>query len=161
MNAAGMTVWSDAFSEGGTIPDQCPHTFVGGGNVSPHLAWSGAPAKTASFAITCWDPDAPTTVGFSHWVRFDSPAATRAVAPGDPARGPVIDGITDWGDRGYGGMAPPPGDSPHRYIFALYALDVPTLGVDAATTYAKFRFLARTHTLEVASVTGLYGLPGA
>jgi phosphatidylethanolamine-binding protein (PEBP) family uncharacterized protein len=58
-------------------------------------------------------------------------------------------------------MAPPPGDSPHRYIFALYALDVPTLGVDAATTYAKFRFLARTHTLEVASVTGLYGLPGA
>ena len=67
-------------------------------------------------------------------------------------------GFTDYGESAYGGMAPPPGDPPHRYQFTVYALDVPRLGGgDERTTYAKFRFLIRGHVLAQGTLTGLFG----
>jgi len=149
-----LTVRSALFEEGADIPRSAAHLMVGGGNVSPDLSWSAGPEGTRTYAVTCYDPDAPTTVGFSHWVRFDIPLEVGAVPAG--ASGPGIDGFTDWGESRYGGMAPPAGDPPHRYQFTVFALDVDTLGVDATTTYAKFRFLIRGHVLAQGTLTGKF-----
>jgi len=155
---ADITVRSNQFEAGGRIPRRHAHSMAGGENVSPHLAWDGVPDGTKSIAITCWDPDAPTTVGFTHWVRTGiAPTVTElgegAGGPGEPGHG-----ITDWGQAGYGGMAPPDGDPPHHYRFTVYALDAPakTLGLDDTATYAKFRFLIRGHVLASGTLTGLF-----
>lgn len=160
--AGTLKVTSTLFDEGATIPRSAAHTFAGGDNVSPDLSWSGVPAATRSVAVTCYDPDAPTTVGFVHWVLFDLPPGTTSLAAGAGATGKnpagSVLGFTDWGESQYGGMAPPPGDDPHHYQFTVYALDVPKLGVDETTTYAKFRFLTRESTLATGTLTGRFGL---
>lgn len=156
---ATITVRSDQFEDGGKIPRRHAHSMGGGENVSPHLAWEGVPDGTKSIAITCWDPDAPTTVGFTHWVRTGiAPTATEMPEGAGTASGDWQDGISDWGENGYGGMAPPAGDPPHHYHFTVYALDAPaaTLGLDEKATYAKFRFLIRGHDLASGTLTGLF-----
>lgn len=159
-----ITVVSALFGDGERIPASAAHSAAGGGNVSPDLSWTGVPDGTRSLAVTCYDPDAPTTVGFSHWLLFDLDPAMSALEPGMGARGrnPTgsVLGFTDWGESQYGGMAPPPDDPPHRYIFTAWALDVPTLGVDETTTYAKFNFLTRGHVLAKGALTGLFGSGG-
>ena len=133
--------------------------YVGGDDISPHLAWSGAPEATKSFGLTMWDPDAPTTVGFTHWLRFDIPVARASFAAGsNNERGEWIEGIVDTGVSSYMGMAPPAGDDPHHYIFTIYALDVDSLGIGDKTTYAMFRFQIRDHILDSATVTGRYSV---
>ena len=81
--------------------------------------------------MTCYDPDAPTTVGFTHWVLFNLPPDLKGLSAGAGAAGKAPKGatfgFTDYGENVYGGMAPPPGDPPHRYQFTVYALDVPRL----------------------------------
>lgn len=159
--AAALSVTSGMFSDGGRIPREAAHPSVGGDNTSPDLSWSGLPDGTLSLAVTCYDPDAPTTVGFSHLVLFDIPADTTSLAAGAAVperqpRGSVL-GYTDFGERRYGGMAPPPG-APHRYQFTVFALGVPSLEADGATTYAKFRFLIREHTLASGTLTGLFSV---
>jgi hypothetical protein len=156
--AESLTVRSELFADGDTIPLSAAHSMVGGGNVSPDLSWDAGPAGTESYAVTCWDPDAPTTVGFSHWLVFDLPATVTALNAG--AQGQGVTGFSDWGESRYGGMAPPAGDSPHRYIFTVYALDTASLGVDETTTYAKFRFLIRGHVLAEGVLTGLFAVGG-
>src|ERR1700736_6760125 len=81
---ATLTVTSSVFRDGQTIPQSAVFDDFGctGNNQSPDLAWSGAPAGTKSFAVTMDDPDAPTTVGFVHWVLFDIPADVTSLAPG-------------------------------------------------------------------------------
>jgi len=156
-----MQLRSDDFEEGGALPARAAHPYAAGENLSPHLAWEGAPPGTASFALTCWDPDAPTGVGFVHWVRFDIPAGVHELAAGlGTAAGSWVDGFTDWGEPRYGGMAPPPGDEPHHYIFTVYALGVASLGLDATTTYAKFRFLSAEHVLASAQLVGRFSVAG-
>jgi len=155
---ADLTVTSSMFTHGETIPAKAAHTFAGGNNVSPDLSWSGAPDGTKSFAVTCYDPDAPTTVGFVHWVLFNiDPGTTKldagAGASGKQPSGSVL-GFTDWGESQYGGMAPPPGD-PHHYHFTVWALD-DTLDLDQTTTYAKFNFMTRGHVLAKGTLTGLF-----
>ncbi|SRR5579875_610419 len=152
-----LTVQSTLFHEGEMIPISAAHSMVGGSNLSPDLSWSPGPEGTRSYAVTCYDPDAPTTVGFSHWVRFGIPADVHALAAG--ASGPGVDGFSDWGESRYGGMAPPPGDPPHRYQFTVYALDTDDIGADALTTYAKFRFLIRGHVLASGTLTGRFRVP--
>src|SRR6266540_6954079 len=94
-----------------------------GANVSPALAWKNPPAGTKSYAITVYDPDAPTGSGWWHWVMFDIPADVTSLylGVGNPASGQTPRGAvqsrTDFGKPGYGGPCPPKGDKPHRYVF--------------------------------------------
>lgn len=133
-----------------------------GGNVSPALAWRGAPAGTKSFALTCYDPDAPTGSGFWHWLVVDIPASVEALAEGagDPAAGPMPAGAlqtrTDFGAPGYGGPCPPEGDHPHRYLFTLFAVSRERLDLTADTMPAVVGFTLNFNTLEKASLMGLY-----
>jgi len=162
---AQLKVRSSIVSEGKPIPLSAVHSSAGGQNVSPDLSWDAPPLGTKSLAVTCYDPDAPTTVGFTHWVLFNVPPEVRSLpagagAAGKEPKGSLL-GITDWGESAYGGMAPPPGDPPHRYHFTVWALDVPRLEWgDARTSYAKFRFLIRGHVLAQGTLTGVFGLKG-
>jgi len=134
-----------------------------GGNVSPALEWRGAPAGTKSFAITVFDPDAPTGSGWWHWVVFNIPAnVTRLPAgAGDPKRKLLPSGTvqsnTDFGTPGYGGPCPPNGDNPHTYIFTVYAVDVERLDLPLAATAAYVGFNVHKHTLGKATLTARYG----
>jgi len=133
-----------------------------GGNRSPQLAWSGAPAGTESFAVTCFDPDAPTGSGFWHWVVVNIPATVDALqlGAGDPAAGLMPAGAlevrTDFGKPGYGGPCPPQGANIHRYIFTLFAVGQEALQVTADTSAAIIGFQLHFNTLEKASLTGLF-----
>ena len=118
-----MRVTSTAFSQDGTIPKQ----YTGEGkDLSPPLAWSGAPANVQSFALICDDPDAPRKDPWVHWVLFNVPGDVKELAEGASrsAKLPAgaSEGKNDFGKIGYGGPMPPPG-KPHRYYFKLYALD--------------------------------------
>lgn len=156
-----ITVTSEQFQHEGQLPTSAAHPAVGGQNRSPQLSWSAVPEGTRSIAVTCYDPDAPTTVGFVHWVRFGIDPSERSLDEGaGTAGGPGTDGFTDWGERQYGGMAPPAGDAAHHYHFTVYALDSETLGLDPDTTYAKFRFLTRGHVLATGTITGRYAVEG-
>jgi len=160
-HGASMTVTSTSITEGAAIPMDNVFTGCGGKNVAPALAWSGAPSGTKSFAITCFDPDAPTGSGYWHWLAFDIPAGRTSLAAGDgnkesPAGGKS--GYTDFGMNSYGGPCPPKGDPPHHYIFTVYALDVDSLtGVSGKTTGATFVFNMMGHVLATGSITGQFG----
>jgi hypothetical protein len=133
-----------------------------GNNRSPQLGWSGAPAETKSFALTCFDPDAPTGSGFWHWVVVNIPPTVSAFAAGagDPGGGTLPAGAlqvrTDFGAPGYGGPCPPEGDHPHRYLFTLHAVSLEALPVKADTSAAVVGFYLNFNTLAKASLMGLY-----
>jgi Raf kinase inhibitor-like YbhB/YbcL family protein len=159
-----LTVTSTLFGDGETIPTSAAHSSAGGENRSPDLSWSEVPAGTQSIAVTCYDPDAPTTVGFAHWVLFNLDPQTRSLPAGAGAAGEqpagATMGYTDYGLSEYGGMAPPPGDPPHHYRFTVYALDTRLDDLSASATYAYFRFNIRGHVLDEGSLTGLFQAPG-
>ena len=164
-NAADLKLVSSELTPGGRF--EARHVFNGfgcsGGNVSPALSWSGAPAGTKSFALTVYDPDAPTGSGWWHWVIFDIPATANALVAGagDPAGGKAPKGAvqttTDFGKPGFGGPCPPQGDQAHRYLFTLYALKVDKLGVDPASTAAMVSFMLNANAIEKATFTVYYG----
>jgi len=134
-----------------------------GGNVSPALAWSGAPKETKSFALTVYDPDAPTGSGWWHWVMIDIPATVNSLpeGAGDPAAGKAPQGArqmrTDFGQPGWGGPCPPQGDKPHRYIFTVHALKVDKLDVPPDATAALVGFMIHANELGKAGFTAKYG----
>lgn len=133
-----------------------------GGNKSPHLSWSGAPDGTKSFALSCFDPDAPTGSGFWHWVMVNIPANVSELAldAGNAAAGLLPPGAlqtrTDFGVPGYGGPCPPEGDHPHRYLFTLFAVGIEQLPVEADTMPAVVGFMLNFNTMEKATLMGLY-----
>jgi Raf kinase inhibitor-like YbhB/YbcL family protein len=161
---AKFTLTSPDFSDGGTIADA--QVFNGfdckGGNVSPALKWSGAPAGTKSFALLVHDPDAPTGSGWWHWIVYNIPAGTSSLpaAAGDPKKNlmpaGVVQGRSDYGTIGYGGPCPPAG-KPHHYHFRLYALKVAKLEVPADASAALIGFNVRAQELGKAELLGLYG----
>jgi Raf kinase inhibitor-like YbhB/YbcL family protein len=133
-----------------------------GNNISPALSWSGAPAGTKSFALTVYDPDAPTGSGWWHWVVYNIPAnvMTLPAGAGDPKKSLLpagaTQGNTDFGVPGYGGPCPPPKDKPHHYHFTLFALDTDKLDVPANATAAYVGFNIHAHTLAKSELTALY-----
>jgi Raf kinase inhibitor-like YbhB/YbcL family protein len=133
-----------------------------GGNRSPQLAWSGPPEGTKSFALTCFDPDAPTGSGFWHWVVVNIPPSITELAldAGNPKSGRLPVGAlqtrTDFGASGYGGPCPPQGDHPHRYLFTIFAVGAESLQVNADTSAAVVGFQLHFNTLAKAELMGLF-----
>ena len=133
-----------------------------GGNRSPQLSWSGAPDGTKSFALTCFDPDAPTGSGFWHWVVANISASVTSLEldAGNPASGKLPAGAVtvrnDAGTREYIGPCPPQGDHPHRYFFTVFAVGAEQLAVNVDTTPAVVGFQLHFNTLAKAELVGLF-----
>jgi Raf kinase inhibitor-like YbhB/YbcL family protein len=157
-----LTVSSRDLSDGGEMPLQQVHDSAGGGNVSPQLSWSGAPDGTRGYAVTLYDPDAPTVSGFWHWQLTGLPATTTSLSTGAGAAGAldgVLRGHNDFGGDEYGGAAPPPGDGAHRYIFAVSALDTDDLGIDGSAGMAYTSFAIEAHTIARGLLTVTFERP--
>jgi Raf kinase inhibitor-like YbhB/YbcL family protein len=162
--ADGLSLSSPDLADGASIPAKYVYKGFGctGGNVSPALQWSGAPAGTKSYALTVYDPDAPTGSGWWHWVVVNLPPTASGLheGAGNPkahlAPPGTIQSRTDFGTPGYGGPCPPPG-APHHYIFTIFALDVAALPIKTDTPAAQVGFNLHFHTIAKASFTALYG----
>ena len=153
-NAVQFKMSSPAFQDSGLIPQKFT---CQGGNVSPELNWSEAPAGTKSFALIMDDPDAPGGT-FTHWVLFDIPAATKQLAEGQPPIG--VGGPNGTGGNnglsqiGYMGPCPPSGI--HRYYFRLYALDVPSLNLKGGASRSDVEAALKNHVIGTADAMGRY-----
>jgi Raf kinase inhibitor-like YbhB/YbcL family protein len=153
-----FSVSSDDVADGQPLSEA--QTYAGD-NISPHLRWNGFPEGTQSFVINCFDPDAPTPSGFWHWVLVDVPGSVTELPSGAGSGAMValpagaFHCRNDYGENQYGGAAPPPGDRPHRYYFAVHAVDTAHLGVAAASP-AVVAFNLVFHTLARAIITPTY-----
>ncbi|SFC29617.1 hypothetical protein SAMN05421780_104157 [Flexibacter flexilis DSM 6793] len=158
VQAQTFTLKSDDL--GGQATDKQVFNSFGctGKNMSPQLSWSNAPQGTKSFAITVYDPDAPTGSGWWHWVVFDLPATLSSLPSGagtpDKKHLPAsaIQGITDFGTSGYGGPCPPEGHGFHRYIVTVYALKIEKLGLSSSASPAMVGYYLNANTIEKASL---------
>jgi len=135
---------------------------AGGEDISPHLAWSGFPESTRSFAVTCYDPDAPTASGFWHWAVVDVPRSVTELprGAGDEGAAKLPSGAfqlrNDGGLARYIGAAPPAGHGKHRYYFVVHAVDVESLGVGPDATPAFLGFNLFSHTVARATIVAWY-----
>ena len=131
-----------------------------GGNISPALKWSGAPAGAKSFVLTVHDPDAPNgDAGWWHWAVYNIPAHITELAQG--ASNAILpkgaqQGVTDFETPGYGGPCPPQGHGAHRYNFTVYALKVERLAIGAHASAVEINRLAKAHALAQATLTARY-----
>lgn len=163
-DVASFGLRSDDIAEGSTLA--APHVSgvigAGGEDRSPQLSWSGAPEGTQSFAVTVYDPDAPTASGFWHWAAFNIPAEVSELpaGAGSPDGASLPDGVVqlknDGGMVGYVGAAPPPGHGVHHYYVVVHAVDVPSLGIPAEGTPAFLGFNLFSHTLGRATIVAEY-----
>ena len=145
------------------------HVFNGfgctGENISPALSWENAPEGTKSFAVTAYDPDAPTGSGWWHWVAFNIPADATGIERGGTFPEGTIQSVTDYGGPGYGGPCPPNGRT-HNYTFTVHALGTETLGMgpdfqlDANTMPAMVGYFLGGNSLGTASITAKYTREG-
>jgi len=162
--AQDFTLSSPQLHEGTLIAAEQVFNGFGcsGANVSPELNWSGAPMGTKSFAVTVYDPDAPTGSGWWHWLIFNIPADVHSLPgnAGNPQSGLApagsVQSRTDFGAVGYGGPCPPPG-APHHYIFTVYALKTDKLDLDPQASGAMVGFYLNANKLASASLTATYG----
>lgn len=163
--AGAFTVSSPDFKAGQKLDDKFVFSGFGctGGNVSPALLWKNAPAGTKSFAVTSYDPDAPTGSGFWHWVMFNIPATTTELAQnaGQPDGKNLPQGAvqsrTDFGSPGYGGPCPPVGHGLHHYHFTVYALKVDKIDLPVDASAAMVGFMVNMNLIKKATVVGVYG----
>jgi Raf kinase inhibitor-like YbhB/YbcL family protein len=162
--AADFTLASPEIANGTQLPAKQVFNGFGctGENRSPALTWSGAPADTKSFALTVYDPDAPTGSGWWHWVVYNIPAGVGAMPAGaGDVDGKLLptgaqQGRTDFGTAGYGGACPPAGDPAHRYVFTVHALKVEKLDLPADASAALVGFMLHGTELARTSLTAYY-----
>jgi hypothetical protein len=165
LGAEPFTLTSPDFKHKATLQnDQVYNSFgCSGKNLSPALAWKNAPAGTKSFALTVYDPDAPTGSGWWHWVVYNIPATVTSLpkGAGTPDGKLLPPGslqvTTDFGGPGYGGPCPPAGAKPHRYIFTIHALKVEKIELPPNATAAMAGFFINQNAIGKASITGYYG----
>ncbi|MFI1916399.1 YbhB/YbcL family Raf kinase inhibitor-like protein [Nocardia sp. NPDC020380] len=158
--AATFTVTSDTVTDGSAwSAEQLSAGLPGGKDVSPQLSWHDAPAGTKSYAVTVYDPDAPTGSGFWHWAVADIPATVTELpeGAGDATGSGLPAGAfqlpNDTRDARFIGAAPPAGHGPHRYFVVVHALDVESIGVPAEATPAVLGFTMAGHILGRAVLT--------
>ena len=164
-HAAGFTLSSPTVKPGSMLTDAQVFKGFGceGKNISPALKWSGAPAGTKSYAVTVYDPDAPTGSGWWHWVVYNIPASATELpegaggADGKGLPAGAVQGRTDFGAAGFGGACPPAGDKPHRYIFTVYALKTDKIEAPADASAALVGFMINANKLGKASFEAKYG----
>ena len=164
-HGAGFTLASPTIQPGSMLTDAQVFSGFGctGKNISPALKWSGAPAGTKSFALTFYDPDAPTGSGWWHWVVYNLPASATELpegaggADGKGLPAGAVQGRTDFGAAGFGGACPPAGDKPHRYIFTVYALKTDKIDAPADASAALVGFMINANKLGKASFEAKYG----
>ncbi len=162
--AAEFVLKSPQLTEGGRLSEKQVYKGFGcdGENISPELTWENAPEKTKSFAVTVYDPDAPTGSGWWHWLIFNIPAKVNRLPEnaGNPGSGLApeksIQSRTDYGKPGFGGACPPEGDPPHRYIFKVYALDVESIPLNADAPAAMVGYFLNQHALATDTITAIY-----
>ena len=157
-----FTLNSQDLGGNATITQEFNGFGCSGSNTSPQLSWTNAPEGTKSFAITMYDPDAPTGSGWWHWVVFDIPGEVNEllanagnVASGLAPEG-AIQSTTDYGAKGYGGPCPPEGHGLHQYIITVHALKVESLGLSEDTNAAVVGYYLWLNTLAKASVVTYY-----
>ena len=163
--AGNFRLTSSTIKPGATLTEEQVFDGFGctGKNQSPALKWTAGPKGTKSYAITVYDPDAPTGSGWWHWVVYNIPANVTELAYGaGDATGKLlppeaIQGRTDYGTHAFGGACPPKGDKPHRYIFTVYALKIEKIDVPAEVSAALIGFMINANTLAKASFTAKYG----
>jgi len=161
---AEFSVTSQDVSTGVMLPKAQVSGMMGAGgeDISPQLAWSGFPGGTRSFAVTCYDPDAPTASGFWHWAVADLPVDTTELPAdaGNPGAGLLPSSAlvlrNDAGMVRYVGAAPPEGHGMHRYFFVIHAVDVESLGIGADATPAFLGFHLFSHTVGRAAIVPVY-----
>jgi Raf kinase inhibitor-like YbhB/YbcL family protein len=160
-----FSVSSEEIKKGGMINDEQVFNGFGctGGNVSPALHWKGAPTGTKSFAVTMYDPDAPTGSGWWHWVVFNIPADIMNLEKGAGDQNATtmpagsVQSRTDFGKPGYGGPCPPVGDKPHNYVFTVYALKTDKLPLDENSPAAMVGYYIHQNALGKAVLKAKYG----
>lgn len=159
--AGEFTLYSNDLSGALTKKQEASSHGCDGANISPELHWSNAPLGTKSFAISVYDPDAPTGSGWWHWVVFNIPASVNGV-PADfgnvkkPTAIQALQSVTDFGDAGFGGACPPKGDRAHRYVFTVHALSVEKLNLDEKASPALVGFMVNANTLAKATLVSYY-----
>jgi len=163
--AADFSLTSPVLKENGKIGNEQVYSGFGctGGNVSPELLWQNAPHETKSFALTVYDPDAPTGSGWWHWIIFNIPSLVNKLPANAGNRGSglapkgSVQSQTDFGQAGYGGPCPPVGDNPHRYIFTVFALKVDQLPLKEEASGAMVGFYLNQNALAKTTLTARYG----
>lgn len=163
--AGGFSMYSPDIKQDGQL--QAEQVFNGlgcaGKNTSPALAWRNVPAGTKSFAVTVYDPDAPTGSGWWHWVVVNLPATATGLAKasgnlsGDRMPAGAVQVRTDFGQAAFGGACPPAGDKPHRYIFTVFALKTEKIELPAEASAAFAGYMIHANAIDKASLTTTYG----
>lgn len=153
-----FTLTSDDLTDGDILPVAQRDTGAGGTSTSPHLSWSGFPPQTKSFAITCFDPDAPTPSGFWHWAVYNLPSSITSLETGAGSAGGNLPPRTrmlknEYRRREFVGAQPPEDTGEHRYMFVVHAVDVDSLDLDPESTPTVLAFNLHYHTLARAIMT--------
>lgn len=165
-DVASFEVRSDDISDGSTLATAQVSGMMGAGGEdrSPHLSWSGAPEGTRSYAVTVYDPDAPTASGFWHWAVFNIPVGVTELAAGAGDGSALPDGAVQLNNDaravGYVGAAPPPGHGTHHYWTVVHAVDVDHLDIPAEGTPAFLGFNLFSHTVGRATIVAEYAVEG-